>query len=275
MNRRRGRPEDQPLGRRAALVARIQQQYVRLRPSVAMACLILALVFVYGRDVLAPIAPQLLPVVIGIFAFINFETLLELVGDGETRPPWEYRTLSDAVPRMTELVAGEPDHVRLGILAASGYSTMKDVLPRLLDAAKSDRIRAEVSVVARTTAVRDHLPPNWEFESATVVKDLYALCARRRNVDAEIREYDHLPCIHGVLINESHLFIGFAGWRSKLEGKEFSAGNRPHRYFFKTDPGAKHYFFLFNDWYNNAPSSVAAKAPQRPTRRAQKLSHSA
>jgi hypothetical protein len=236
-----------------SLVFKIRDGYARVKRWLAVACLGVSVLLIYVRDLPGGVALQLLPLTVGLFAFVNFETLLELVGNAASRPPWEYRTLNDAVQRMCDLIEQEQSTLDIRIVAASGYSTVKDILPRLLDSKQAVNARLRLYVVNTDTPLKAALPENWDLETRAVVATAKKLCDHA-GVHVEIYVYDYLPCVHGISINDTHLFLGYAGWKTRVGDPSLSAGNRPHRYYFKSDPGSKHFFYLFDDWTDNAPS---------------------
>lgn len=71
---------------------------------------------------------------------------------------------------------------------------------------------------------------------------------KQRNIKIEIRTYPSPPVIHGFLINDQHLYIGFTEIiKGKLHGGCF-----PYRYYRynKDCPLNVHYFRLFKSWFH-------------------------
>ncbi|WP_216209195.1 hypothetical protein [Amycolatopsis aidingensis] len=69
----------------------------------------------------------------------------------------------------------------------------------------------------------------------------------QRNISIEIRSYDLPPTVHGFLIGDSHLYLGFTEFsHGKLHGGEFAYYYLRHR---KSDEMTAHLFRMYRSWF--------------------------
>ncbi|MFK0246251.1 hypothetical protein ACIQUM_16235 [Amycolatopsis azurea] len=70
----------------------------------------------------------------------------------------------------------------------------------------------------------------------------------RNNISIEIRSYDLPPVLHGFLVDNRHLYIGFTEFsHGKLHGGEFSYLYLDRK---KTDPMTAHLFRVYRSWFD-------------------------
>lgn len=70
----------------------------------------------------------------------------------------------------------------------------------------------------------------------------------QRNITIEIRSYDLPPTIHGFLVGETHLYLGFTEFsHGKLHGGEFAYYHLRHR---KSDEMTAHLFRMYRSWFD-------------------------
>ncbi len=235
--------------------SRVKRAYARAKKAAAYGFLALSVTLFYFRDALGEGAARLLPLTVGVFVVICFETLADLTDRISARPATEFRAMTEAVDRICRIIAVEKTRLDIQVVAASGYTTMLYILPRMLEVCNAESAHVRLYLVGRHGPLLEFLPDRWASETKAVVDRVASDC-REAGVEVTILEYDYLPCVHGILINDAHLFLGYAGWGRKHAPPLLSAGDRPHRYYSKNDVGAKHFFFLFNDWCAHAPSRV-------------------
>lgn len=68
-----------------------------------------------------------------------------------------------------------------------------------------------------------------------------------RHIELEIRSYEDLPVIHGFLINDKYLYLGF----TQIESGKLQGGQYPY-FFMKYDRHSKltmHCFSMFRSWF--------------------------
>jgi hypothetical protein len=66
------------------------------------------------------------------------------------------------------------------------------------------------------------------------------------------RTYDYIPCVHGVLIDGQHLFLGFFMWVKSGTRVVLSGSQQPHVYY-RRAPVYENLFRLFETWFDDSP----------------------
>jgi hypothetical protein len=72
---------------------------------------------------------------------------------------------------------------------------------------------------------------------------------RRSNISIEIRSYDLPPVLHGFLVDDRHLYLGFTEFaQGKLHGGEFGYLYLDRKH---ADPMAAHLFRVYRSWFEH------------------------
>ncbi len=71
---------------------------------------------------------------------------------------------------------------------------------------------------------------------------------KQKNIQLEVRSYDFPSSVHGIMINDKYLFLGFT---EITDGKLFGA-DRPYIYlkYDQNISATRHYFTLYNNWFD-------------------------
>lgn len=106
--------------------------------------------------------------------------------------------------------------------------------------------------------VRDHIDGRSSIHSGTanaVIEKINnhigesAAALARRSISIEIRTYDTLPNIHGFLVDDSHLYVGF----TEFDGDKLQGGQFPYLYLRQggSDEMTAHLCRVFGSWFRH------------------------
>jgi len=162
----------------------------------------------------------------------------------------EFASLSDAIPKIREIVNKGGQH-KIEVIASDGGYVGNDLLPKLRDDQKTlhREIEIQIRLVNPGSTISSLMPVHWRTNVEGNLAKILA-CSDAGLKIIPIR-YDYLPCVAGVLIDNKHLFLGFYAW---VSSKDLEGAGRPHTYYQRSDPKYEKYFTLFESWSNVAPA---------------------
>ena len=232
----------------------VRKFYQKSKRALVYIDLAFIVIVFYAGKYLGTLREQLLPAaIVGAFAII-LESLFAINDSLQEKTGIaHYTSISQAVPKMIELIkqGGRRKH-DVRIIASSGGTTINTILPALLEH-KTDQLRVGLLVVDPDKQLPPYFPDHWASEASSTVKRLEQIAARKDPaVAVTCYTYDYAPCVHGVLIDGQHLFIGFFVWVKSGETMELSGAQQPHVYYRRT-AAYENLFHLFETWFENAP----------------------
>lgn len=229
----------------------------RLAAPLAYASLCFVLVVLYFGKYLGPWSRALLPAAITVAVVFALATLQKIehristIGESAT-----YADLSSAIKELERIVGRDRDTTTLKIIATTAGTTLASILPRICKATPARRVVIELQVVSEESPFSSYFPPHWVPEVRT-------------SIERAIREYDggryslrlctysNLPVVHGIMVNNTALLIGFSAWsRDNNDPPVLSASDRPHTLYHRNDSDTAQLFWLFEDWLQFAPIKV-------------------
>jgi hypothetical protein len=165
-------------------------------------------------------------------------------------PPVLYRSQREVVGTLISLMqeSGKADHT-LKIIAASGGSITNFVLPDILEADVGE-IRVELQLVDAVTCRGTQLPPHWAVEVGLSIDYLTRLRHHPHLTYATCRKYAHVPCLRGIMLDDTHLFLGGYFWEQEAGGEHLSGAKEPHHYYRRHGKHEAH-FKLFESWFDH------------------------
>lgn len=187
----------------------------------------------------------------GVAAVSIIFELTASLADRAPRPPTLFRQLVDALPAMRDAVARGGNRPSIKILAGTGGTTVTTVLPALEQEGAGAR-EVVIGVLDFDSPYGAWVPRYWRGEILENVKRLQERL-RSGSMTGSVLLWKILPPVHGVLINDADLFIGFYDW-TKEKPPVLSGAQEPHLYFRRGEPGSKLYFELFNSWLEHCPN---------------------
>lgn len=243
---------------------RLHQLYDRIKRPVAYLSLFLAVVLFYFGDYLGEVRDVLLPAALCVLLGLLLNTLLSVEKSLASRTPTQdFPTITDAVPLLCDAVKLDRDVTIIDVLAATGGTTMTAILPRLLQASGAPHVQIRLRLVDPNSPFARWFPSHWRNEIAVVTERLKSELAGSRCA-VDLFYYTNLPCIHGVMLNNTHLVLGFFGWTNYSGGVHLSGAERTHRYYTRGDRDAEYFFDLFSDWCRNCPQKQVFGASNGP-----------
>jgi hypothetical protein len=103
---------------------------------------------------------------------------------------------------------------------------------------------------------KEMLPSHWPSASRATLERLAHFIRRHGSrITVDAWTYDHIPCVHGFMIDNHELFVGYYRWvDSQLVGAQC-----PYRHYIR-EPATEDHFEVFESWLN-APSARRVDLP--------------
>lgn len=244
----------------------VQKTYDRCKRAVAHLSLLLVVALFYFGDYFGSASAVLLPAALGVLLAILLETLHSVEASlGARQRVREFSTVADAVPLLCEAVRRDKELTSIDILAATGGTTLAAVLPRLLQAATASQVHVRIRLINPSGPFKSWFPPHWASEVAIVTQRLREQFSGGK-ATIEIYQYDNLPSLHGIMVNRSHVVLGFFGWSHYAGKPQLAGAERPHRYFRRADDDGEYFLDLFEDWSLRSPQELvfSSRQPAEP-----------
>ena len=162
-----------------------------------------------------------------------------------------FRNLSSASNAILRTIEESPVR-RLAVLAATAGAVVPDVLEQKL---RSGALDLTVHLVNPDHPLKDALPPHWPGASSQSLRMLAYMVERHKEWKVDCWLYDHIPCVHGFMIDSQHLFIGYYRW----QGRDLVGAQAPYRYYRRSADTEDH-FVLFESWLS-APTARHVALP--------------
>jgi hypothetical protein len=123
-------------------------------------------------------------------------------------------------------------------------------------------VRIALDVVDNSGPFADILPGHWAEEVDRAVARASKQFADPR-FTLTMNAYSYPPTVHGIMVNNEHLLIGFFGWDSNSGTPELFGAERPHRLYRRDDPSSAQLFEVFDTWFEYGPRKplIPATAP--------------
>lgn len=234
--------------------ARMRRVYEKIRNLLAYGSLAVVIIVVYAGDILGPLRDILLPAAAVFALAIAFETVFSLSESVSSILRYEeYDSIVAALPKIVELISNDRKETQhICIIAITGGTSMNAIVPYLRNTRKS--IDMEVLLMDPESPMMKYSPSHWSNEVIATMKRLKAECAQNGSIRvSRCALYENLPTVHGILINDRHLFFGYAGWEETASGPSMAGAQLRHRYYSRNH-FSEPYFELFADWSRLAPS---------------------
>jgi hypothetical protein len=249
----------------------IRSLYRKSRRTLLYIDLVFVVVLFYAGKYFVPLRDHLLPAAIASAFLILLETLFAISDSLQDKiGVMQYTSLSQALPKMADLVSkcANGKHT-VKVIASTGGTTINSIIPTLLDHLANPIELSLVIINPDLTRLSPHLPRHWAQEAGSTIarlEDHMAQCDPR--VTITCHTYDYIPCVHGVLIDGQHLFLGFFMWVKSGNRVMLSGSQQPHVYY-RRAPAYENLFRLFETWFDDSPrkqvisSTVGPSDPSR------------
>lgn len=238
---------------RPAIVQRLVGIYETSKKWIVSLDLFLILVLLYFGEFLGPLRDVLLPAAVVSIVGILLETLQRVEAKvSRSARPEEFPTISEALPMLADIVGEDKHKTTVEIIAATGGTTISTLLPTIVQSSPSPSIEVSLHVADPKGAFTKWCPRHWPQETEMVIERIRSEMSSDR-VSFNVFTYETIPALHGVMLNRTHLLLGFFGWRYFSGTTQLSGAERPHRYFSRKEPASEYFFDLFEDWLEHCP----------------------
>jgi hypothetical protein len=245
-----------------SLLAKLVKIYDTFKTWIIYLDLFFILVLLYFGSFLGSVRDILLPAAIVSALAIFFDTLKSL--DTAVQAAFnlrEFLTVIEAAPILSEIVSKDKDKTIVDIIASTGGTTLSSVLPTIAQSSPASSIEISLHLINPSSAFNKWFPQHWPQEAQMIIERVKTEISSRR-FRVYVYTYDSLPVLHGIMINKTHLLLGFFGWKHFSGRSQLSGAERPHRYFIRKEPGAEYFFELFEDWLENSPCQIVYTFPE-------------
>ena len=174
----------------------------------------------------------------------------------------EARTKIREVSRAA-LEHGESVHIKyIGMTMFNAWEQLKWVFEKLkqdceLEDLANQEVKFEVAMMCPEWLEREKIRDTWTGDQAirfkNEIKDYFDEAPERWC--GTVALYEHMPCIHGALVNENHLFWGVSRW----EQKGMHAGDKHFDYITGSTRLGKDTIAVFQSWFDRCFSGQDQK----------------
>jgi hypothetical protein len=146
-----------------------------------------------------------------------------------------------------------PRETKIEVMGLTLYH-MWEYIKNYINKSSIERMNIWFSMVDSSSPIIMNLDNNWDevsdgfYNSIQKHIKIHNDDLEDRKINIKIIRYNHLPIIHGVLINEEHLFLSYTSWTrmDQMQG----ATNFYSYYNLKTQVG-KYHIGIFKNWINH------------------------
>lgn len=231
-------------------IKRLSEIYEKGKRGIAYGSVISILIISYFGNIFGAWRDELLITFASIILALLFDLLISISKDIKVKPRKQFSSISTALPVIEEII-GQYENISVKIVAATGGTTFASILPSIIDSAKAKKIEISLGILSPSSNVSEYIPSHWYSEIGTTIKRVKEFVNHR--VHIELFLFEALPILHGLVINDRHLFIGFFNWRKIGEEFQLSGAQMPHNYYHIGEPEFDYYFSLFESWFNYSP----------------------
>ena len=233
----------------------IRSLYRKSRRTLLYIDLLFIVVLFYAGKYFTPMRDQLLPAAIASAFLILLETLFAISDSLQDKIGiMQYTSISQALPKMADLLCkGNNCRHTVKVIASTGGTTINTIIPTLVTHLANPIDLSLVIINPDRTRLSPYLPRHWAQEAGSTIARLEdSMIQRDSRVTITCHTYDYIPCVHGVLIDGQHLFLGFFMWVKSGNRVELSGSQQPHVYYRRV-PAYENLFRLFETWFDNSP----------------------
>jgi hypothetical protein len=167
-----------------------------------------------------------------------------------------YANIQNAFSDMTPIIEKSilsPKDTNIVVMGLTLYH-MWEYIKNFINKPSSDTMNIFLCMVDSSSPIIKDLKNNWDeisdgfYNTIQNYIKLHEEDLKRRSINIQVSRYKHVPIIHGILINDEHLFFSFTSWTKKdlLEG----ASNFYSYYDLKTQIGEFH-IKIFKNWIDH------------------------
>lgn len=178
----------------------------------------------------------------------------------QLQEPKKFVNLSEASPKIREILemfsdAEEEKVVR--VIAATGGGAATVINEYIECVEKPRNIKFRILLINPRLKIFDRAAEHWRDECKYYMKTCLPSLNKRFeasgiNISVEWRTYDFLPSVHGYLLDDNYLFIGWNKWTNVGNRWELRGAEHGYLYFEKGREEAEYFISLFRNWFDYA-----------------------
>lgn len=243
------------------ILKRVSKTYEKAKKWVVYVDIAFLLIVLYFGDILGPWREKLFATAaLGVLAIL-FETLVSLSDNLGTKPETSlFPTISAAFPKIREIVSHDKQVTSVKIIAATGGTTVRIILPEIASSSPARRIEFSIGILDPNNPYKEWTPPYWPQEGKATIERL-RMGFENERISINLRLFKTLQVPHGLLINNEHLFLAFFSWTERDEKVQLTSAQLPHHYYHVSNPESAYYFNLFESWVNSPASHSPLTSP--------------
>jgi hypothetical protein len=138
----------------------------------------------------------------------------------------------------------------LGMSMFNAWNVLSDKLEKVLPGSTASKVFVQIAMLDSKWKGFRSINPVWAKQAETIYRNIKSFQGRdfmnRKDYTIQVRRYAHMPCVHGVLINEQYLFMGNCSWENGI----MYAGTKWYEFFDTGDPYGQSRISLFRGWFN-------------------------
>jgi uncharacterized protein DUF4062 len=153
----------------------------------------------------------------------------------------------------------------LGMSMFNAWSTLVTVLEKVLPEASTQRVHIQVAMLDSRWKDFSSINETWARQADAVRQQILDFATkpymREKGYTVEVGLYAHMPCVHGLLLNERYVFLGNCSWEHDV----MYAGTKWYEFFTGEDPYGRSRILLFKGWFDycfDGRGSVVKPTPQ-------------
>lgn len=226
----------------------------KARKWIIIADIVFLVFLFYFGGVLGSVRDKLIPAAaLGVLAIL-FELLMSI--SSTLRAESEsivFPSLSEALPKIREIVSHDKQKTSLKIMAATGGTTLATILPSIRESSSARKLEVTIGILDPATPYKEWIPSDWPPEIDRSITRLRSDFTDDDRTSINTFLFRILPATHGLLIDDDHLFLGFYDWTTSGKRYRLSGAELPHHYYQRSKPEHKYYFDLFDSWFQHCP----------------------
>jgi Predicted nucleotide-binding protein containing TIR-like domain len=157
-----------------------------------------------------------------------------------------FANLSEAAGAIMQSIAASATR-QVSVIASTAAAAIPSVFEHSLP---PGTVRLGIQIVNPDHPLASALPGHWPEDARRSLKRLHALARDYGDrVKIECWVYDHIPCVHGFLIDDDHLFIGYYRWEMHGAARQLVGAQAPYHYY-QRHSSTEEYFILFKSWWD-------------------------
>ncbi len=138
----------------------------------------------------------------------------------------------------------------LGMSMFNAWNTLSTELEKVLPESCASKVYVQIAMLDSNWKDFPSINPVWAGQADTVCRQIETFQDRpfmqKKGYTVEVRRYNHMPCVHGLLINEQYVIMGNCSWEHGV----MYAGTKWYELFDAADIYGRSRISLFKGWFD-------------------------